>query len=64
MSITADFYAILNLYLGGWGQAVLPISEVRILFLAAFTILQKATVSFVMSVCPHGTYLFPLHGFS
>jgi hypothetical protein len=33
-----------------------------ITFLGAFTKLQKATISFVMSVCPHGTQL-PLDGF-
>jgi len=31
--------------------------------LHAFSKLRKATVSFVMSVRPHGTNLFPLDGF-
>jgi len=32
-------------------------------FLGAFAELRKATVSFVMSVCPHGTTRLPLDGF-
>jgi len=31
--------------------------------LGAFANLWKATVSFVMSVCPHGTARLPLDGF-
>jgi hypothetical protein len=34
------------------------------LFLGMFAKLVKATVSFVMSVCPHGTFRLPLDGFS
>ena len=33
-------------------------------FLGAFAKLRNATVSFVMSVCPHGTTRLPLDGFS
>jgi hypothetical protein len=32
--------------------------------LGAFAKLQKATISYVMSVCPHGTTRLPLDGFS
>ena len=32
-------------------------------FLGAFTKLRKATISFVMSVCPHGTTRLPLDGY-
>jgi hypothetical protein len=32
-------------------------------FLGAFAKLRKATVSFVMSVCPHGTTRLSLDGF-
>jgi len=32
--------------------------------LGAFTDLRKATISFVMSVLPHGTTRLPLDGFS
>ena len=32
--------------------------------LGAFAKLQKATISYVMSVCPHGTIRLPLNGFS
>jgi len=38
------------------------------MFIGAFTKLQQATISFVMSVClyvyPHGTTQLPLDGFS
>jgi hypothetical protein len=33
-------------------------------FLGAFAKLRKATISFEMSVYPHGTTRFPLDGFS
>ena len=33
-------------------------------FLGAFANLRKATTSFVMSVCPHGTTRLPLHRYS
>ena len=33
-------------------------------FLGAFAKLRKQTISFVMSVCPHGTTGLPLDGFS
>jgi hypothetical protein len=33
------------------------------LFLGAFTELRKTAISFVMSVRPHGTTLFPLDGY-
>jgi hypothetical protein len=33
------------------------------IFLGAIVKLRKATVSFVMSVCPHGTTRLPLGGF-
>ena len=32
-------------------------------FLGAFAKLRKATIGFVMSVCPHGTTRLPLDGF-
>ena len=35
-----------------------------LVYVAAFSILQKATISFVMSVCPQGTTRFPLDEFS
>jgi hypothetical protein len=34
------------------------------IFLGAFAKFRKATISFVMSVCPHGTTRFPMDGFS
>ena len=34
------------------------------LFLGACAKLRKPTISFVMSVCPHGTNRYPLDGFS
>jgi len=33
-------------------------------FLGSFSEMRKATISFVMSVCPHGTTRPPLDGFS
>jgi hypothetical protein len=40
-------------------------SECQVSFLGVFAKLQKATVSFVMTVClsVHGTALLPLNGF-
>jgi hypothetical protein len=35
----------------------------NIYFLGAFTKLRKATITFVKSVCPHGTTVLPLDGF-
>jgi hypothetical protein len=43
------------------------VTSVKMLFLGAFTKLQKATLSFVLSgcpsICPHGTTRHPLDGF-
>jgi hypothetical protein len=38
--------------------------DLGFILLGAFAELQKVTVSFVMSVCPHGTNWLPLDGFS
>jgi hypothetical protein len=38
--------------------------EANLLLLGAFAKLRKATISFVMSVCPHGKTRLPPDGFS
>jgi len=45
-----------------WDHKFLSMRATSIL--GAFAKLQKATISFVMSVCSHGTPLHQLHGFS
>ena len=45
-----------------YSSTVLPIAPFPVL--GAFAKLRKATISFVMSVRPHGTTRLPLDGFS
>jgi len=47
-----------------WFCVVSVIMHIRQAFLGASLKLRKATISFVMSVCPHGTTHIPLHEFS
>ena len=45
-------------------DSVITASLTVTIFLGAFAELQKLTISFVMSVHPHGTTRLPLDGFS
>jgi len=44
-------------------EDVNQIHSPRMHFVSTFAKLRKTTVSFVMSVCPHGTLGLPLDGF-
>jgi hypothetical protein len=45
------------------GEYFLFIQQHSVTFSGAFAKLLKATISFFMSVCPHGTTRLPLDGF-
>ena len=48
----------------GYTHNACPLAQLQyISFLGPFAKLRKATISFVMSVCPHGTTRLPLNGF-
>jgi hypothetical protein len=45
------------------GKAVFSVKQ-DLMFLGALAKFGKATISFVISVCPHGTHPLPLDEFS
>jgi len=66
----AYLYVHTDINIPEWRRVALSVYTVvqtntnYLVYVAAFSILQKATISFVMSVCPQGTTRFPLDEFS